>query len=233
MLGQSHERARQQLQRPARAALRRLGAGGRHQQGLLLARQLARRPRPRPLTQRFVQVALDEAAPGPVHRGRADRHGGGDRLVAVARIGGQQDLRPLDLAHGLPTAAGQGMQLAALGFAQVHAIAYSHPGLLDAQSPDNPKTAAMSQSQSDPRFTPKQGQYLAFIHAYTCINARPPAEADMQRFFGVTPPTIHQMVLTLERAGFIQRTPGAARSIKLIVPPESLPVLHRPEANSS
>ena len=91
----------------------------------------------------------------------------------------------------------------------------------------------MSQSQSDPRFTPKQGRYLAFIHAYTCINARPPAEADMQRFFGVTPPTIHQMVLTLERAGFIQRTPGAARSIKLIVPPESLPVLHRPEANSS
>ena len=91
----------------------------------------------------------------------------------------------------------------------------------------------MSQSQSDPRFTSKQGQYLAFIHAYICINARPPAEADMQRFFGVTPPTIHQMVLTLERAGFIQRTPGAARSIKLIVPPESLPVLHRPEANSS
>ena len=91
----------------------------------------------------------------------------------------------------------------------------------------------MSQSQSDPRFTPKQGQYLAFIDAYTCINARPPAEADMRRFFGVTPPTIHQMVLTLERAGFIQRTPSAARSIKLIVPPESLPVLHRPEANSS
>jgi DNA-binding MarR family transcriptional regulator len=91
----------------------------------------------------------------------------------------------------------------------------------------------MSQSQSDPRFTPKQGQYLAFIHAYTCINARSPAEADMRRFFGVTPPTIHQMVLTLERAGFIQRTPGATRSIKLIVPPESLPVLHRPEANSS
>ena len=91
----------------------------------------------------------------------------------------------------------------------------------------------MSQSQSDPRFTPKQGQYLAFIHAYTCINARPPAEADMRRFFGVTPPTIHQMVLALERAGLIQRTPGAPRSIRLLVPPQSLPVLHRPEANSS
>jgi DNA-binding MarR family transcriptional regulator len=93
--------------------------------------------------------------------------------------------------------------------------------------------AAMSQPHPDPSFTPKQGQYLAFIHAYTCIHARPPAEADLQRFFGVTPPTVHQMVLTLERAGLIQRTPGAARSIRLLVPPESLPVLHRPEASSS
>ena len=91
----------------------------------------------------------------------------------------------------------------------------------------------MSQPHAEPSFTPKQGQYLAFIHAYTCVNARPPAEADMQRFFGVTPPTVHQMVLALERAGFIQRTPGAARSIRLRIPPESLPVLHRPEANSS
>ena len=91
----------------------------------------------------------------------------------------------------------------------------------------------MSQSQSDPRFTLKQGQYLAFIHAYTCINARPPAEADMRRFFGVTPPTVHQMVLSLERAGLIKRTPGTARSIRLIIPPESLPALQRPDANSS
>jgi DNA-binding MarR family transcriptional regulator len=65
------------------------------------------------------------------------------------------------------------------------------------------------------------------------VIGRPPAEADMQRFFAVTPPTVHQMVLTLERAGLIRRTPGAARSIKLLVLPESLPVLRRPDANSS
>jgi hypothetical protein len=35
-------------------------------------------------------------------------------------------------------------------------------------------------------FSPKQGQYLAFIHAYTLVNGRPPAEADMIRFFRVT-----------------------------------------------
>ena len=63
-----------------------------------------------------------------------------------------------------------------------------------------------------PGFTPKQGQYLAFIYAYTLVNGRPPAQADMQRFFQVTPPTVHQMLLALEKAGLISRHPGAARS---------------------
>ena len=76
-----------------------------------------------------------------------------------------------------------------------------------------------------PSFTDKQGQYLAFIHAYTLVIGKPPAEADIQRFFVVTPPTVHQMVLTLERHGLISRTPGVARSIKLRVDPELLPKL--------
>ena len=74
-------------------------------------------------------------------------------------------------------------------------------------------------------FTPKQGQYLAFIDAYTRVNRRPPAEWEMQRHFGVTPPSVHQMVLTLERAGLIRRRPGVARSIELLVAPENLPIL--------
>jgi DNA-binding MarR family transcriptional regulator len=74
-------------------------------------------------------------------------------------------------------------------------------------------------------FTPKQGQYLAFIHAYSKVLGRPPAEADIQRHFGVTPPTVHQMVLTLEREGLIRRTPGVPRSIVVLVAPESLPPL--------
>ena len=76
-----------------------------------------------------------------------------------------------------------------------------------------------------PPFTEKQGQYLAFIYAYGRIFRRPPAEADLQRHFRVTPPTVHQMVLTLERAGFIKRKPGIARSIELLIDPEDLPVL--------
>lgn len=74
-------------------------------------------------------------------------------------------------------------------------------------------------------FTDKQGQYLAFIHAYTIVMGRPPAEADMQRFFAVTPPSVHQMVLTLERLGLVSRKPGIARSIQIRVNPEILPRL--------
>ena len=52
-------------------------------------------------------------------------------------------------------------------------------------------------SFSENRFTDKQGQYLAFIDAYTRVNHRSPAEPDMQRHFRVSPPSAHQMVLTL------------------------------------
>ena len=80
-------------------------------------------------------------------------------------------------------------------------------------------------ARTSSRFTDKQGQYLAFIAAYTLVNGRPPAETDMQRFFGTTPPSVHQMVLTLEKAGLITRTPRAARSIVVIVDPDAIPKL--------
>ena len=76
-----------------------------------------------------------------------------------------------------------------------------------------------------PEFTPRQGQYLAFIHAYTLVNGRPPAQADMQRFFRVTPPTVHQMLLTLEKAGLISRKPGVARCVAVLVNRDRLPRL--------
>jgi DNA-binding MarR family transcriptional regulator len=76
-----------------------------------------------------------------------------------------------------------------------------------------------------PQFTPRQGQFLAFIHAYTLVNGRPPAEADMMRFFRLTPPSVHQMVLTLEQAGLISRQPGVPRSIIVLLDRSALPEL--------
>lgn len=83
-----------------------------------------------------------------------------------------------------------------------------------------------------PRFTDLQGQYLAFIHAYALVNGRPPAEADMQRFFDVTPPSVHSMVKTLERLGLITRVPRQARSIAVAVPEADLPRLRQPIKSS-
>ncbi len=77
------------------------------------------------------------------------------------------------------------------------------------------------------RFTEKQGQYLAFIDSYLTMFGRAPAEADLQRFFGTTPPTIHQMILKLEEKGLISRVPRQARSIKLLIDPDEIPRLQR------
>jgi len=80
-------------------------------------------------------------------------------------------------------------------------------------------------SRSEKSFTAKQGQYLAYIHLYTRLHRRPPAETDMQEYFRVSPSSVHQMVLTLERAGFIRRQPRTPRSIELLVDPNQLPDL--------
>jgi Mn-dependent DtxR family transcriptional regulator len=76
-----------------------------------------------------------------------------------------------------------------------------------------------------PRYTEKQGQYLAFIYYYTKINGGSPSEAEMQNYFGVTPPTVHQMVLSLEKNELIARTTGQARWTKVLLPRHELPDL--------
>lgn len=76
-----------------------------------------------------------------------------------------------------------------------------------------------------PPYTAKQGQYLAFIYYFTKIHGKPPSEAELQRYFRVAPPSVHQMVLALESKGLIVRAPGKARSIRLLVDRAELPDL--------
>ena len=78
--------------------------------------------------------------------------------------------------------------------------------------------------QRESKFTKTQGQYLAFIHQYTNVHGVPPAEHEMQRRFSVSPASVHQMVLNLEKRGLIERTPGAARSIRLLIPAGEVPL---------
>ena len=67
------------------------------------------------------------------------------------------------------------------------------------------------------QFTARQGEYLSFIQQYTEVNRRPPAEADIALYFGISPPSVHQMILGLERRGLVSRTPGKVRSMRVLV----------------
>jgi repressor LexA len=91
---------------------------------------------------------------------------------------------------------------------------------------DEPSTIRpFSPLLSVPKYTPKQGQYLAFIHYYTKMHSEAPSEADFQRYFKVSPPAVHRMVLALEERGLIERFPGRARSIRLLIDRREIPDL--------
>lgn len=49
--------------------------------------------------------------------------------------------------------------------------------------------------------------------------------SDMQRYFRTTPPTVRSMVLNLEKLGLIERVPGQARTIHVVLSREELPDL--------
>ncbi len=74
-------------------------------------------------------------------------------------------------------------------------------------------------------YTDRQGQYLTFIYYYTKLNGYPPAQADIQRYFRITGPSVNSMLKTLEKRGLISRVPRQPRSIKLLLSREELPDL--------
>ena len=226
VLGEAYQLTRQQLQGPTCAALRGFRTGGGDQQGFLFARELTACSRARPFAERRLEVAEHEALLGSVDGRAANADAGCDVVVAGPRVGGEQNLCSFKLARCVLSSAQKRGEFGALGLAQFDSIAYIHLCLLFARGTDEQLNRMAGVSRPAKAFTPKQGgQYLAFIHLYTRLHRRPPAETDMQEYFRVSPPSVHQMVLTLERAGFIRRQPRVARSIEMLVDPKCLPEL--------
>lgn len=97
---------------------------------------------------------------------------------------------------------------------------------LDTSAPDLPP--GPSPSAGAP--TRQQGQFLAYIREYMRSNFEgvAPTHAALQKFFNLTPPSVNSMLIRLEQRGFIRRTPGQARGIRLTVIPEHIPPLERP-----
>ena len=87
------------------------------------------------------------------------------------------------------------------------------------------KKRARSRRAGKPTATHRQGQFLAFIHLYRQLHRRAPSEAEMLQFFQVTPPSVHSMVVKLHELGLIEREPGVARSIRVVVPEDQIPPL--------
>jgi SOS-response transcriptional repressor LexA len=102
-------------------------------------------------------------------------------------------------------------------------------GVPEFNAPKTTETAIKPRGKVRAGISELQGQYLAFIHLYTQLNGQAPGELDMQRHFRVSPPSVHGMILMLERKGLISRTPGAARSVRVLVPKEKLPELKQVE----
>ena len=123
----------------------------------------------------------------------------------------------LILRTGPVPAARERLQLVPFFCRQRDAIAYVH-GHLGSHSRSRVQPSV-------PRFTAKQGQYLAFIHTYTLLHREPPAEADFQRFFQVTPPAVHDMIIALERRGPDQPGPATTPDDRLLLSADELPAL--------
>lgn len=89
-----------------------------------------------------------------------------------------------------------------------------------------PKEIGMkAKSTTGATFTPRQGQFLAFIHLYRKLHRRGPAEVDLVRYFRVTPPSAHGMVVKLEELGLVTREAGVDRSVRVAFPTDLLPTL--------
>jgi SOS-response transcriptional repressor LexA len=78
-----------------------------------------------------------------------------------------------------------------------------------------------------PKYTHKQGQYLAFIYYYTKIHGVPPAGKDMERFFKTEWGAVHRMIQSLAKSGFIEKEPRTSRSIRLLLSRDEIPDLGR------
>jgi len=82
-------------------------------------------------------------------------------------------------------------------------------------------------------FTATQGQYLAYLYLYRKLHRCSPSETEIARFFRVSPPSAHQMVVKLEEKGLISREPGVPRSVRVTVPRSEIPLLDDDEEDAA
>ena len=179
MSGEPDHGVGQQFQRPAGATLRRVCAGRCHQQGFLLAGELALRPGARLFAQRPLQITFHEAPLGPVHRGAAYCHRAGNLFIAAAGVGRQQYLGALEFAGGPFAFAQHRGEFAAFGLAQFDPVTYIHRDLLFGE-PDEPTNKSKIRRCSKPQRSRlhRQARPVPGLHLYLLAHVPTPARRD-------------------------------------------------------
>ncbi len=150
------------------------------------------------------------------------------RVRHKPKYGQASDLPPSGIVFGITES-----EAYRLAFALVEAATGDHEKAIQAvrsmQEPAaHPKAAVKPAGNAtalpkELSFTKTQGRYLAFIHRYMKKFGCAPAEADIQRHFLVSAPSVNTMMKTLTQKRLISRVPGVGRSIQLLVPPSLLP----------
>lgn len=70
--------------------------------------------------------------------------------------------------------------------------------------------------------TKRQAEILSFIRAFTDRWSVPPSFEEIARHFHISTPSVSNMIKTLEARGFITRLPGAARTLRVLLPEQAL-----------
>lgn len=222
MFGKFDHRACQQLERPAGTALRGTGTGGRHQQGFFLSGEFAFRSGTRLFAQRPLQIAFHEASLDTVEPLTPTLLATSSSLVpasAASKICARLSLRDACL----PPLSSALSSVRSIRLSPTRQRTFVACLLVRGTHEQLNRMAGLSPSTKP--FTPTQGSIWLLSTSITRLHRRPPAETDMQEYFRVSPPSVHQMVLTLERVGLIRRQPRTPRSIEVIIDPKLLPEL--------
>lgn len=84
-----------------------------------------------------------------------------------------------------------------------------------------------------PRFTPQQGQYLAYLHLYWKLHRIGPTLPEIARYFHESLERTEQVMGELEQLQFVQREAGRSRFWQLQIAPTWLPELTEEASNAA
>lgn len=93
------------------------------------------------------------------------------------------------------------------------------------QNKSRQKKPPAKRTAGEATLTEKQGQYLAFIHAFIKRKGHSPDVTDFEAHFRVGPTSVYRILGKLEEKGFVKRTQQTPRSIELLISEDDIPDL--------